>query len=199
MQAAGLKIVIPRGPIQAKGLLLSAIRDPNPVIFFEPKILYRSAIEQVPVSDYQIPLSSAEVLQEGKDLTIVSWGPPLYTIETALHMLREPGELGDLVPKDFRGLSVEVIDLRTILPYDIETIVKSVNKTGRCIVVHEAARTGGVGADLAAEIQERCFLRLESPVQRITGWDTPFPLAHEKLYLPDTIRVLDSIIEAIRY
>ncbi|KAM0753867.1 pyruvate dehydrogenase [Meredithblackwellia eburnea MCA 4105] len=200
MQAQGIKVVIPRGPIQAKGLLLASIRDPNPTIFFEPKILYRSAVEQVPVTDFELPLSSAEVIKEGKDLTIVSWGPPLYTIESALHMMQNPSEdLAGLIPQDLKGLSVELIDLRTIIPYDMDTIVQSVNKTGRCIVVHEASRMGGVGSELAAEIQERCFLRLEAPVQRVTGWDTPFGLAYEKFYLPEQIRVIDSVIETMQY
>ncbi|SCV69238.1 BQ2448_2258 [Microbotryum intermedium] len=182
------------------GFHTAAIRDPNPVIFFEPKILYRSCVEQVPVSDYQLPLSSAEILQEGSDLTIVSYGPPLYTIEGALHLLVNPSkDIQNLVPKDLRGLKVELIDLRTIMPYDIETVVKSVNRTGRCIVVHEAGKMGGVGSELAAEIQQRCFLRLEAPVQRVTGWDTPFGMIYEKMYLPDQVRVLDSIIETMRY
>ncbi|GAA5965312.1 hypothetical protein JCM8115_002251 [Rhodotorula mucilaginosa] len=200
LQASGVKVVVPRSPIQAKGLLLAAIRDPNPVLFLEPKILYRSAVEQVPVSDYELPLGSAEVLQEGKDITIISYGPPLYTIETALHHLRHPGQdLEKLIPQDLRGLSVELIDLRTIVPYDIETVVKSVNKTGRCMIVHEAPSAGSVASELAAEIQQRCFLRLEAPVKRLTGWDTPFGLAYEKFYLPDQIRILDGIIETMRY
>ncbi|GAA5957920.1 hypothetical protein JCM21900_005556 [Sporobolomyces salmonicolor] len=200
LQASGLKVVVPRSPIQAKGLLLSAIRDPNPVLFLEPKILYRSSVEQVPTCDYELPLSSAEILQEGKDLTIVSYGPPLYTIEGALHHLKHPAaDLDRLIPQELRGLSVEVIDLRTIIPYDIETVVKSVNKTGRCLIVHEAPQAGGMGSELAAEIQQRCFLRLEAPVKRLTGWDTPFGLAYEKFYLPDHVRILDGIIETMRY
>ncbi|GAA5996313.1 uncharacterized protein JCM10292_007528 [Rhodotorula paludigena] len=200
LQASGLKVVVPRSPIQAKGLLLSAIRDPNPVLFLEPKILYRSAVEQVPTTDYELPLGSAEVLREGKDLTIVSYGPPLYTIETALHHLKHPGEeLDKLVPQDLRNLSVELIDLRTIVPYDIETVVKSVSKTGRCLIVHEAPQMGSVSSELAAEIQQRCFLHLEAPVKRLAGWDTPFGLAYEKFYLPDHIRILDGIIETMRY
>lgn len=124
LQASGLKVVVPRSPIQAKGLLLAAIRDPNPVIFLEPKILYRSSVELVPTGDYQLPLSSAEILQEGSDLTIVSYGPPLYTIETALHLLRNPTEdIEKLVPKDLRGLKVELIDLRTIVPYDVSFLL----------------------------------------------------------------------------
>ncbi|GAA5875451.1 hypothetical protein JCM16303_000628 [Sporobolomyces ruberrimus] len=200
LQSSGIKVVVPRSPIQAKGLLLSAIRDPNPVLFLEPKILYRSSVEQVPVDDYELPLCSAEVLQEGKDLTIVSYGPPLYTIESALHHLKHPGQdLEKLIPDDLKGLSVELIDLRTIMPYDIETVVKSVNKTGRCIVVHEAPLSGGMGSELAAEIQQRCFLNLEAPVKRLTGWDTPFGLAYEKFMIPDQIRILDGIIETMRY
>lgn len=175
LQASGVKVVVPRSPLQAKGLLLSAIRDPNPVLFLEPKILYRSSVEEVPRDDFELPLSSAEVLKEGTDVTIVSYGPPLYTIEKTLDLLRDPGALGEqaekLVPKHLRGLSVELIDLRTIVPYDIETVVRSVNKTGRCIIVHEAPLSGGMGSELAAEIQERCFLRLEAPVQRVTGWE----------------------------
>ncbi|GAA6051160.1 hypothetical protein JCM3770_002568 [Rhodotorula araucariae] len=200
LQASGVKVVVPRSPIQAKGLLLSAIRDPNPVLFLEPKILYRSAVEQVPTADYELPLASAEVLREGADLTIISYGPPLYTIETALHHLKHPSEeLAALIPQSLRDLSVELIDLRTIVPYDIETVVKSVNKTGRCMIVHEAPQSGSVASELSAEIQQRCFLRLEAPVKRLTGWDTPFGLAYEKFYLPDHIRILDGIIETMRY
>ncbi|GAA5862233.1 hypothetical protein JCM8547_007778 [Rhodosporidiobolus lusitaniae] len=199
-QASGLKVVVPRSPIQAKGLLLASIRDPNPVLFLEPKILYRSAVEQVPTPDYELPLSSAEVLREGKDLTIVSYGPPLYTIEGALHLLKNPTpDIEKLVPASLRDLNVELIDLRTIVPYDIETVVKSANKTGRVMIVHEAPQTGGVASELAAEIQQRCFLRLEAPVKRLTGWDTPFGLAYEKFYVPDHLRILDGIIETMKY
>lgn len=116
-------MVVPRSPIQAKGLLLASIRDPNPVVFLEPKNLYRASVEQVPVGDYQLPLSSAEILQEGSDVTIVSYGPPLYTIESALHLLKEPTEdIEKLVPKSLRGLKVELIDLRTIVPYDVSSL-----------------------------------------------------------------------------
>jgi 2-oxoisovalerate dehydrogenase E1 component beta subunit len=150
----------------------ASVRDPNPVIFLEPKILYRSSQELVPVDDYELPLSRADVLQPGSDLTILSWGTPLYTIEQALAILKDQtSPLASLVPTDLRGLSVEVIDLRTIAPYDVETVVESVNKTGRLIVVHEAGQTGGVGAEIAAEVQKRCFLRLEAPVQRVAGWE----------------------------
>ncbi|KAG5460176.1 MAG: transketolase [Olpidium bornovanus] len=180
---------MPRGPIQAKGILLASIRDKNPVIFMEPKILYRAAVERVPVADYELPLGKAEVLTEGKDVTIVGYGSQLYALENAISLAqaRHP------------GLTVELIDLRTILPWDQETVVKSVNKTGRLIIAHEAPMTGGVGAEIAATVQERCFLRLEAPIQRAAGWDTPFPLVFEKFYLPGAYRCLDAIERVLDY
>jgi len=200
LQASGLKVVMPRSPIQAKGLLSAAIRDPDPVVFLEPKILYRAAVEQVPVADYDLPLSKAEVLKQGEHLTIVAYGSILYKIEAALEMLKSPPpEIDSLVPKDLRNLSVELIDLRTIFPYDLETVVNSVNKTGRCMVIHEAPATGGVASELAAEVQSNCFLRLEAPVQRTTGWDAPFGLAFEKFLIPDELRIIDSIIATMQY
>ncbi|KAL5489930.1 DIN4 [Sanghuangporus weigelae] len=198
--ASGLKIVIPRSPIQAKGLLLRSIRDPNPVLFMEPKILYRSAVEQVPIDDYELPLSSAEVLQGGSDLTLLSWGTPLYHCEAALHLLSTPPDsLSPLIPPSLRKASVELIDLRTILPWDVKTIEESVKKTGRLVIVHEASVTGGVGAEIAAEIQKRCFLRLEAPVKRVAAWDLPAALHYEKFLIPDAIRVLDGIMETLSY
>ncbi|KAL5529596.1 DIN4 [Sanghuangporus baumii] len=198
--ASGLKIVIPRSPIQAKGLLLRSIRDPNPVLFMEPKILYRSAVEQVPIDDYELPLSSAEVLQSGSDLTLLSWGTPLYHCEAALHLLSTPPDsLSPLIPPSLRKASVELIDLRTILPWDVNTIEESVKKTGRLVIMHEASVTGGVGAEIAAEIQKRCFLRLEAPVKRVAAWDLPAALHYEKFLIPDAIRVLDGIMETLSY
>ncbi|TFY60432.1 hypothetical protein EVJ58_g5162 [Rhodofomes roseus] len=200
MGAAGIKVVIPRSPTQAKGLLLASIRDPNPVIFMEPKILYRSAVEQVPVDDYQLPLSKAETLIRGSDLTVLSWGTPIYHCETALHMLANPSDkLSSHVPSSVRGAKVELIDLRTILPWDVDTVAESVNRTGRLVVVHEAGRVGGVGAEIGAEIQRRCFLKLNAPVKLITGWDMPVPMQFEKFYMPDSLRILDGIIEALTY
>ncbi|CAL1705561.1 unnamed protein product [Somion occarium] len=170
--AAGLKLVIPRSPVQAKGLLLASIRDPNPVIFMEPKILYRSAVEQVPIGDFEIPLGKAETLVNGSDLTLLTWGTPVYHCETAIHMLRSPPEsLAKHIPQSIRSAKVELIDLRTILPWDVETIAESVERTGRLVIVHEASRTGGVGSEIAAEIQKRCFLKLHAPVKRVTAWD----------------------------
>ncbi|EGG12946.1 uncharacterized protein MELLADRAFT_87178 [Melampsora larici-populina 98AG31] len=194
------KVVIPRSPSQAKGLLLSSIRDPNPVLFFEPKILYRSSVEYVPSGDYELPLGKADILESGSDITLISYGSTIYTCELAMAMLkRPPKEIEDLVPKELRNLKIELIDLRTVIPFDQETVIESVKKTGRCVIVHEAARNGGIGAEVAARIQEHCFSRLEAPVKRVCGWDTPFPLVFEKLYVPDQIRILDALIETAQY
>ena len=166
------QIVIPRSPVQAKGLLLASIRDPNPVIFMEPKVLYRSAVEQVPIDDYELPLGRAEVLVPGADLTLLTWGTPVYHCETALSMLADPpASLAPLVPEAARRARIELIDLRTILPWDVETVVESVQRTGRLVIVHEASRTAGVGAEIAAEIQSKAFLKLRAPVCRVTGWE----------------------------
>ncbi|KAJ3100065.1 hypothetical protein HDU97_002501 [Phlyctochytrium planicorne] len=186
----GLKVVVPRSPIQAKGLLLASVRDKNPVLFMEPKILYRAAVEQVPVEDYELPLGKAEVVREGSDVTVVTWGSQVYVVEDAIALLEK--EIG-------KSVGVEVIDLRTILPWDVETVVKSVNKTGRLIVTHEAPQTGGFGAEIASSIQERCFLRLEAPIQRVCGWDVPFPLVFEKFYVPGAARVLDAFKKVLNY
>lgn len=198
--ASGLKIVIPRSPIQCKGLLLASIRDPNPVLFMEPKILYRSAVEQVPIDDYTLPLSRAQILRSGSDLTLLSWGTPVYHCEFALSLLRSPSPaLEALVPPSLRSAKIELIDLRTILPWDVETVVESVKRTRRIVIVHEAGMTGGVGAEIAAEVQKRAFLRLEAPVRRITGWDVPAALQYEKFHMPDAIRILDGIMETLTY
>ncbi|XP_063402459.1 2-oxoisovalerate dehydrogenase subunit beta, mitochondrial-like isoform X2 [Mytilus trossulus] len=184
----GIKVVIPRGPHQAKGLLLSCIRDQNPCIFFEPKILYRSAIEEVPSGDYTIPLGQAEVLLEGDDVTLIGYG-------TQVHVLRE---VANMAEEKF-NVSCEVIDLRTILPWDEETVINSVKKTGRCIISHEAPITMGVAAEIAATIQDECFLNLEAPVMRICGYDTPFPHAFEAFYLPDKWRCLEAVKKIVNY
>lgn len=200
MGASGLKVVIPRSPIQAKGLLLSAIRDPNPVIFLEPKILYRSAVEQVPIDDYELPLGKAEILSKGNDVTLLTYGSPVYTCENAMSILRNPPpSLAPHIPESVRGASVELIDLRTLLPWDVHTVVESVKKTGRLVIVHEAGKTMGPGAEIAAEITQRCFLNLHAPVKRITGWDTPVALVYEKFYIPDAVRIVDGIVETLKY
>ncbi|MAR72304.1 MULTISPECIES: transketolase C-terminal domain-containing protein [unclassified Halomonas] len=183
----GLKIVVPRNPYEAKGLLLAAIRDPDPVLFFEPKRLYRASTGEVPEEDYQLPLGEAEVTKEGADITLLGWGAQMEVIDRAVEMAE----------KD--GVSCEVIDLRSILPWDEDTVVESVLKTGRLVITHEAPRTGGFAGEIAAAIQERCFLYLESPIQRVTGIDTPFPLTLEKEYLPDHLKIYEAIKTSLHY
>lgn len=184
----GLKVVIPRSAVRAKGLLLSCIKDPDPCIFFEPKILYRSAVDEVPEEDYDLPLGKADVLLEGKDITLIGWG-------TQVHVLIEVAQLA----KEKFNVSCEVIDLVSILPWDKNTVCESVKKTGRVIISHEAPLTGGFGAEMASIIQEECFLRLEAPVSRVTGFDTPFPHVFEPFYLPNKWRCLDEIKKILNY
>ncbi|KAJ8496795.1 hypothetical protein ONZ51_g896 [Trametes cubensis] len=157
-------------------------------------------LEQVPMDDYEIPLGKAETLIRGNDLTVVSWGTPVYHCETALKMLSHPPPaLAPNVPASLRSAKIELIDLRTIMPWDVHHIVESVNRTGRLVVVHEAGRTGGAGAEIGAEIQKRCFLKLNAPVKLVTGWDTPVPMQYEKFYMPDPIRILDAVIDTLTY
>jgi len=184
----GLKLVFARSPARAKGLLLASIRDKNPVIFFEPKRLYRQSVEEVPLGDYELPLGQAEIVREGSDLTLVGWGAQILVIEKAAEMAKS--EL---------GVSCEIIDLTSILPWDAETVEKSVKKTGRLIISHEAPVTSGFGAEVSASIQERCFLNLEAPITRVCGYDTPFPLAFEKIYMPDHLKIFEAIKETINF
>ncbi|EME49417.1 hypothetical protein DOTSEDRAFT_118019 [Dothistroma septosporum NZE10] len=184
----GLRVVVPRSPTQAKGLLLAAIASPDPVIFLEPKILYRAAVEHVPAEAYTLPLSKAEVLKKGNDVTVISYGTPLYKCQAALAAAE----------KDLK-CEVELIDLRTIYPWDKDTIMESVNKTGRVIIVHESMVNAGVGAEVAAAIQEKCFLRLEAPVQRVAGWSTHSGLAYEAFNFPDVTRIYDTIKNVLDY
>jgi len=183
----GLKVVVPRNPYQAKGLLLASIRDKNPVIFFEPKRLYRASIGEVPTEDYQLPLGKAEVVTAGSDITLLAWGAQMEIIEKAAEMAATD------------GISCEIIDLRTILPWDIETVVNSVTKTGRLIVSQEAPLTAGFASEIAATIQKECFLHLESPIARICGMDTPYPLSLEKEYVADHLKVYEAIKHSINY
>ncbi|VVT57573.1 uncharacterized protein SAPINGB_P005763 [Magnusiomyces paraingens] len=185
----GIKVVMPRSPSQAKGLLLASIRDKNPVIFMEPKILYRASVEHVPTIDYELPLGKAQVVLPGSDVTIVTYGTPVYHALAAAELAR----------KTLNGVSVEVLDLRTVHPWDRATVTESVTKTGRAIVVHEAPKTNGLAGDIAAEIQERCFLRLEAPVQRVTGWDTHVPLQFEDLVVPNVTRIFHAIKKVIEF
>ncbi|MEZ5996751.1 MAG: alpha-ketoacid dehydrogenase subunit beta [Hyphomonadaceae bacterium] len=191
---AGLKTVIPSTPYDAKGLLISAIEDDDPVIFLEPKRVYNGPFDgrrdrpvqpwskhpasEVPEGYYSIPLGKAAVVREGADLTILCYG-------TMVHVA--------LAAAEDSGIDAEVIDLRTLLPVDIETIAASVSKTGRCVIVHEATRTSGYGAELSALVQEHCFYQLEAPIERVTGYDTPYPHALEWEYFPTPPRVIKAM------
>ena len=183
----GLKVVIPSNAYQAKGLLLSAIRDPDPVIFFEPKAIYRASVGEVPEGDYEIPLGVAEVFQQGTDITLLGWGAQMVQIIKAAELAVD------------EGISCEVIDLRSLLPWDRDCVAQSVTKTGRLLISHEAPLTGGYAGEIAASIQQHCFLSLEAPISRVTGLDTPFPLIHEKHYLPDHLKIFESIVATCNY
>jgi pyruvate dehydrogenase E1 component beta subunit len=187
IHTAGLKVVCPSNPHDAKGLLLSAIRDPDPVLFFEPKRIYRAAKGDVAEGDYTVPLSKAAVVREGNSVSIVAWGAMLYEALEAANQAAS------------QGIECEVIDLRTLWPLDIDTIVASVKKTGRVIVVHEAPKTCGFGSEIIALINEKAFLHLEAPPARVTGFDTPFPYTLEMDYLPLAHRILPAIVETARY
>ena len=181
IHVSGLKVVCPSNPKDAKGPLLASIRDPDPVLFFEPKRIYRAAKGDVPEGDYTVPLGKAAIAREGKHVTIVAWGAMLYEAIAA----------ADEAAK--RGFEAEIIDLRTLWPLDIDTIAESVKKTGRVIVVHEAPKTCGLGAEIVSLINEKCFVHLEAPPLRVTGWDTPFPYTLEMEYLPLAHRILPAI------
>jgi 2-oxoisovalerate dehydrogenase E1 component beta subunit len=191
---AGLKTVIPSNPYDAKGLLISAIEDNDPVLFLEPKRLYNGpfdgdphkpalawknhALGEVPEGHYTVPFEKARLVSEGDDVTILAYGTMVWVAEAVVKEM---------------GLSADVIDLRSLLPLDIETIKASVQKTGRCVILHEATRTSGFGAELSAQVQEHCFYYLEAPIQRVTGWDTPYPHAQEWAYFPGPKRVTRAI------
>ena len=181
----GLKIVYPANPADAKGLLMASISDPNPVLFFEHKKLYRSVREQVPIKPYTTPIGKAKVLRQGEDLTIISYG-------WGVHWVLE--QIEDL------GVDAEVIDLRTLLPWDEETVYESVQKTGKVLIVHEDTITGGIGAEIAARIAEDCFESLDAPVMRVGSLDTPVPMAPalEKQFL-GSYRLRDKIEELVAF
>ena len=197
---AGLKVVMPSNPYDAKGLLIAAIEDDDPVIFFEPKRIYNGPFDgdpnkpavpwsthpkgEVPEGYYTVPLGKAEVVREGGDVTIVTYGTMVHVCEAAARGL---------------GLDAEIIDVRTMVPLDTDTICGSVARTGRCVIVHEATRFAGFGAELSATIQEQCFWNLQAPILRVTGWDTPYPHAFEWEYFPGQARVaraLKAVMEA---
>jgi 2-oxoisovalerate dehydrogenase E1 component beta subunit len=187
LHTPGLKVVVPSNPYDAKGLLLSALRDPDPVLFFEPKRVYRAAKGDVPEGDYAIPLGQAKVTREGSQVTVLAWGAMWHEVDEAARLA------------EAEGIDCEVLDLRSLQPLDIDAVTRSVAKTGRAVVVHEAPRTCGFGAELSALIQERCFLHLEAPITRVTGLDTPFPYTLEDHYLPRAPRILRAIREVARY
>lgn len=179
----GLKTVVPSNPADAKGLLTAAIRDPDPVMFLEPTSRYRAARQSVPEGDHVVPLGEAEVVSEGEEVTVVAWGA----------MLAEAMDAVEDAEAD-----AEIIDLRTIAPMDAETILDSVRKTGRCVVVHEAPRTGGFAAEIIARINDDALYHLEAPVERVTGYDVPFPMfAREEAYRPDADRIQRGIERAL--
>jgi 2-oxoisovalerate dehydrogenase E1 component beta subunit len=191
---AGIKTVIPSSPYDAKGLLIASIEDDDPVIFLEPKRIYNGPFNghhdqpvqpwskfpesEVPDGHYSIPLGKANVVREGKDVTLVAYGTMVHVAKAAALD---------------SGIDAEVVDIRTIVPLDIDTIAESVKKTGRCIVLHEATRTSGFGAEIAAQVQETCFYHLEAPIERVTGWDTPYPHAFEWQYFPGPARVVEAM------
>lgn len=183
----GLKVVMPSSPYDAKGLLISAIRDPDPVIYFEPKRIYRAFREEVPEDEYTIPIGEAKIVEEGTDLTLISWGATVLQCVEAM----------DKLPDD---LSVELIDLRTIYPIDLDRIVESVKKTGRCVVACEAPKTASMAAEIATIIQEHCFLHLRAPVQRVCGFDTVMPYYKLELeYLPDAAKIGEAVMQCAAY
>ncbi len=191
---AGIKTVIPSTPYDAKGLLIAAIEDDDPVIFLEPKRIYNGPFSghhdkpvqawskfkeaEVPEGHYTVPLGKASVVREGSAVTIIAYG-------TMVHVAKAAAEDS--------GIDAEVVDIRTIVPLDIDTIAESVKKTGRCVILHEATRTSGFGAEIAAQVQETCFYHLEAPIERVTGWDTPYPHAFEWQYFPGPARVIDAL------
>jgi len=184
---AGLKMVVPSNPYDTKGLLAAAIRDPDPVIFYEPMRIYRAIKQDIPEKEYTVPLGKANVLQQGDDLTLIAWGAMVKTCQ-------------DVIEKLNNKYSVELIDLRTINPYDSETVINSVKKTGRCVIAHEAPKTAGFGAELIASINEKALLSLEAPVMRVTGPDVPIPFAKlESYYLPDVNRIIKGIEKVMSF
>jgi pyruvate dehydrogenase E1 component beta subunit len=185
----GLKVVIPSGPRNARALLHSAIQDPDPVIYYEPKAVYRLFKEDVPDKMETLPIGQAQVVKKGSDITLISYGASLRPTLEAAEMLEEDD-----------GVKPEVIDLLTIAPLDSKTVIESVSKTGRCVIVHEGPRTCGLASELIARINEHAFLYLEAPIKRVTGYDTPIPyFARERAYLPDADKVVDAARDTLAF
>jgi 2-oxoisovalerate dehydrogenase E1 component beta subunit len=183
----GLKVVVPATPSDAKGLLLASIRDPDPVLFMEPKAIYRTLKEEVPEHDYTVPLGKARVVREGGSATLIAWGAMVEKCEKAAVELA--GE----------GIECEVVDVRTLVPLDEETILQSVKKTGRAVIVYEAPRTGGFGGEISAILAEKAIEWLEAPIVRVTGFDTPFPYALESLYMPEVGRIREAVQKVVKF
>lgn len=184
----GLKVVIPSTPYDAKGLLIAAIRDPDPVLFLEPKRIYRAFKQEVPEKAYELPIGKAKIVEEGEDVTIITWGAMVRDVQKASEMVKE------------KGIYPEIIDLRTISPMDRETYVESVKKTGRAIIVHEAPKSFGPGAEIVSVINEKAFLYLEAPPTRIAGFDTTFPLPRGEMhYIPSPERIAKTIEDIVKY
>ncbi|HTH26964.1 MAG TPA: alpha-ketoacid dehydrogenase subunit beta [Sphingobium sp.] len=196
---SGIKTVIPSTPYDAKGLLIAAIEDNDPVLFFEPKRIYNGPFDghynrparswadhpdaMVPEGYYQVPLGSARIVREGEAFTLLCYGTMVHVAAEAVRMM---------------GVDAEIIDLRTLIPLDIATIEASVRKTGRCLILHEATRTSGFGAELSALVQERCFYHLEAPIARVTGFDTPYPHSLEWAYFPGPVRIAEAIGQLLK-
>jgi pyruvate dehydrogenase E1 component beta subunit len=188
MHTPGIKVVISSTPNEAKGLLLTSIRDPDPVIFLEPKRIYRAIREEVPEGDYAIPLGKARLVKEGKDVTLIAWGAMVRETITAAEQL-----MGDKI-------DAEIIDLRTLSPMDVDAIINSVRKTGRGVIVHEAPRTCGPGAEIIALINEKALLSLQAPVERVTGFDMPVPLSKSEMYfLPNPKRIVTAVKKVMNF
>jgi 2-oxoisovalerate dehydrogenase E1 component beta subunit len=183
----GLKVVSPSNPYDAKGLLLSCMRQNDPVLFMEPKRIYRASKGEVPEGEYTIEIGKAQIVREGSQVTVIAWSGMVSIAEEAARQAEQA------------GISVEVIDLRTLMPYDIEALLASTKKTGRVVIVHEAPRTCGFGAELIAAIQERAMEHLEAPIIRVTGFDTPFPYSLEHEYMPNPDRVLGAIRQTLEW
>ena len=183
----GLKVVAPSNPYDAKGLLLACMRQNDPVLFMEPKRIYRASKGDVPEGDYVIELGKANVTRQGDQVTLLAWSGMVSIADEAATQAAAA------------GISVEVVDLRTLMPFDIDAILASVNKTGRCVIVHEAPRTCGFGAELIASIQERAIEHLEAPIIRVTGFDTPFPYSLEHEYMPNADRVVGAIRQTLEW
>lgn len=187
VQTPGLKVVIPSNPYDAKGLLLAAMRQDDPVIFMEPKRMYRAAKGDVPEGDYTLEIGKAKVVKEGKDVTVLAYGSMVHTAMEAI------------AKAEAEGIDAELVDLRSLVPLDIDTIIASVEKTGRVVIVQEAPKSAGFAAELIALINEHALLSLEAPIVRITGWDTPFPYTLDLEYLPSADRVLQGMRKTLNF